>query len=212
MAQRARAWGVHRACSMNSQNSPNRPAASCGPGAASGWYWTLNAGASSSRSPSTTPSFRLTWVTSAGPKAVSNRAGDAGRPRRPAPPAAAPPAATPPPARAPAGRAPRRRGAIARHRHREPVVVAGDLHPPGPQVADRLIDAAVPASQLVGVQADSPAHDLAAQADPEHRDARTEHPAHRLDGVAGGGGVAGPVGEEHAVRAGGEDLRGGPGV
>ena len=57
---------------MSSQNWVNRPAASCGPGAASGWYWTLNAGASSSRRPSTTPSFRLTWLIRAGPHPVSN--------------------------------------------------------------------------------------------------------------------------------------------
>src|SRR5262249_60267326 len=70
--------GPHRVCSISSQNSANRPAASCGPGAASGWYWTLKAGASSIRSPSTTPSLRFTWVTSAEPKSVSKRAGALG--------------------------------------------------------------------------------------------------------------------------------------
>ena len=34
-------------------------------GPASGWYCTLKAGTSRQRMPSTTPSFRLTWVTSA---------------------------------------------------------------------------------------------------------------------------------------------------
>ena len=37
--------------------------ASCGPGPASGWYCTLNAGTSRQRSPSTTPSLRFTCVT-----------------------------------------------------------------------------------------------------------------------------------------------------
>src|SRR5690606_7116375 len=53
--------------SICSQKRSKRPDASCGPAAASGWYWTLNAGRSSSLSPSTQPSLRLTWVTSAGP-------------------------------------------------------------------------------------------------------------------------------------------------
>src|SRR5215469_9891385 len=72
--EEARSPPGHLAPSISWQNSPNNPDASCGPGAASGWYWTLNAGASSSRRPSTTPSLRLTWVISAGPKAVLNSA------------------------------------------------------------------------------------------------------------------------------------------
>src|SRR6202012_3262044 len=59
------------------QNSSNKSAASCGPGAASGWNWTLNTGRSSRRRPSTTPSLRLTWLTWAGPYGVSNGAGAA---------------------------------------------------------------------------------------------------------------------------------------
>src|SRR6202012_1344337 len=59
---------------MWAQNSSNRSAASCGPGAASGWNWTLNTGRSSRRTPSTTPSFRLTWLTWAAPYGVSNGA------------------------------------------------------------------------------------------------------------------------------------------
>src|SRR5579875_3653736 len=59
---------------MWAQNSSNRSAASCGPGAASGWYWTLNTGRSSRRRPSTTPSFRLTWLTWAAPYGLSNGA------------------------------------------------------------------------------------------------------------------------------------------
>src|SRR5271165_6939148 len=64
--------GRHRDLSISSQNSVNRPDASCGPGAASGWYCTLKTGRSSSRKPSTTPSLRLTWLTTAGPYGVSN--------------------------------------------------------------------------------------------------------------------------------------------
>ena len=46
--------------------------ASCGPAAASGWYWTLNAGTSRQRRPSTTSSLRHTWLTVARPNGVSN--------------------------------------------------------------------------------------------------------------------------------------------
>ena len=42
-----------------------------GPGPASGWCWTLNAGTSRTRKPSTMPSLRFTWVTSAPPGDVS---------------------------------------------------------------------------------------------------------------------------------------------
>src|SRR4051812_48172322 len=45
---------------ISSRNSSNRYLASWGPGPASGWYWTLKAGTSRHRNPSTTPSFRLT--------------------------------------------------------------------------------------------------------------------------------------------------------
>ena len=40
---------------------------SCGPAAASGWYWTEKAGMSRARRPSTTPSLRPTWETSTRP-------------------------------------------------------------------------------------------------------------------------------------------------
>ena len=36
---------------------------SCGPGLASGWYWTEKTGSESCARPSTDPSFRLTWLT-----------------------------------------------------------------------------------------------------------------------------------------------------
>src|ERR1700722_4228499 len=55
----------HFDASISSANSPNRYLASCGPGPASGWYWTEKAGRSRQEMPSITPSFKLTWVTSA---------------------------------------------------------------------------------------------------------------------------------------------------
>ena len=60
-----------RSAAIRSTNRPNSGLASCGPAAASGWNWTLNAGASVSRSPSTTWSLRPTWLTSTGPNGVS---------------------------------------------------------------------------------------------------------------------------------------------
>src|SRR6202034_827797 len=64
--------GRHRAAPIRAAKSSKRSTASCGPGAASGWYWTAKAGRSSSAMPSTTPSLRFTWVTAAAPKGVSN--------------------------------------------------------------------------------------------------------------------------------------------
>src|SRR6266571_4361163 len=54
----------------------------------------------------------------------------------------------------------------------EAVVVAGDPHPPGGRVLDRLVDATVPETQLVGGQPERPGEDLAAKADAEQRDTR----------------------------------------
>src|SRR5450755_3217008 len=71
-----------------------------------------------------------------------------------------------------------------RHGDGEAVIVARDVHPPGPQVHDRLVHAAVPEPQLVGAQSERPAEDLAAQADAEHWHALGEHPAHGLDRIA----------------------------
>ena len=44
-------------------NRSKTASASSGPGAPSGWYWTVSIGFSRWRSPSTEPSFRLTWLT-----------------------------------------------------------------------------------------------------------------------------------------------------
>src|SRR5215468_7856057 len=164
---------------MRVANWSKRSTASCGPGAASGWYWTLNAGRSSRRMPSTTPSLRLTWLTTASPNGV------------------------PKGFRAPAGTcAHSLRGGKA-------VVVAGDVDAAGGQVKHRLVHAAVPVPELVRRQSDRQAQDLAAEADAEDRHAGLEHAPHRHDRVSGGGRVARSVAEEHTVGAGGEDLPGG---
>ena len=47
---------------------------SCGPGLASGWYWTEKTGSESCARPSTDPSFRLTWLTRK-PLSEGNRRG-----------------------------------------------------------------------------------------------------------------------------------------
>src|SRR5690606_33269597 len=89
--------------------------------------------------------------------------------------------------------------AVERRLDGEPVVVGGDLHFAGPYVLDGLVDAAMAVAQLVGGQAERPAEELVAEADAEERDPRGQHLAQRGD--VGGGGVAGAVGEEHAVGA-----------
>ncbi len=57
----------------------NTASASSGPGAPSGWYWTVSIGCSRWRRPSTEPSLRLTWLTRK-PDALRHR-----RSRRPGP-------------------------------------------------------------------------------------------------------------------------------
>ena len=54
-------------------------------------------------------------------------------------------------------------------RHREAVVLRGDLDPPGRQVLDRVVAAAVAERQLERLQPDRPGEELVAEADPEHR-------------------------------------------
>src|SRR5579863_7078098 len=98
---------------------------------------------------------------------------------------------------------------IVRCLHGEAVIVAGDVDTAGAQVLDRLVDATMAESELVGAQAQGAAEDLAAQADAEDRDAGREHLAHRVDRVAGSGRVTGAVGEEHTVGFGRQDLAGG---
>ena len=54
---------VTRAGRSASTNRSNTASASSGPGAPSGWYWTVSMGSSAWRSPSTERSLRLSWLT-----------------------------------------------------------------------------------------------------------------------------------------------------
>ena len=53
--------------------------------------------------------------------------------------------------------------------HREAVVLRRDLDPPGAQVLDRVVRAAVAERQLERLEADRAAQQLVAEADAEHR-------------------------------------------
>src|SRR4051812_25586182 len=59
----------------SSKNRSNKYTASCGPGPASGWYWTVAPGTSFNTNPSTVRSYRFTCDNSAAPKSVSQRTG-----------------------------------------------------------------------------------------------------------------------------------------
>ena len=83
--------------------------------------------------------------------------------------------------------------------HREAVVLARDAHAAVVQVLDRVVRAVVAELHLEGFRARSQRHDLVAQADPEGGVAGLDQVARRLDRVVAGLGVAGAVGEEHAV-------------
>ena len=91
---------------------------------------------------------------------------------------------------------------------REVVVLAGDLHLAGGQVAHGVVAAVVAEGELHGVGAERPAEELVAEADAEHRHV-AEQPADGVDGVGHRGRVAGAVGEEHAGRLAGEHVGGG---
>ena len=56
-------------------NRSKTASASSGPGAPSGWYWTVSIGSSAWRRPSTEPSLRLTWLTR-NPDAAGSGLGD----------------------------------------------------------------------------------------------------------------------------------------
>ena len=90
--------------------------------------------------------------------------------------------------------------------HRVAVVLAGDVGVAGLDVDDRLVAAAVAVFQLRGLPAGGQRHHLMAQAQPEQGHLAQQF----LDlGDAAGvlGGVAGAVGQHHAVGMPGEDLR-----
>ena len=65
---------------------------------------------------------------------------------------------------------------------REVVVLAGDLHLAGGQVAHRVVAAVVAERELHGVGAERPTEELVAEADAEHRHV-AEQPADGVDGV-----------------------------
>ena len=88
----------------------------------------------------------------------------------------------------------------------EVVVLAGDLHLAGGQVAHGVVAAVVAERELHGVGAERPAEELVAEADAEHRHV-AEQPADGVDGVGHRGRVAGTVGEEHAGRLRGRARR-----
>src|SRR6266700_2704279 len=85
----------------------------------------------------------------------------------------------------------RGRALAAGWRHREAVVVAGDLDAGGREVGHGLVHTAMPEQELVGAEPERAAEDLAAQADAEQRDSLREQAAHRLDGVSRRGRIAG---------------------
>ena len=90
--------------------------------------------------------------------------------------------------------------------HREAVVVRGDLDLAGGAVHHRLVHAAVAVAQLVGAVAERAAEQLVAVADAEERDPAVQHLAQQVDLVRRRRRVARTVGEEDAVRRGGQDV------
>ena len=83
----------------------------------------------------------------------------------------------------------------------EAVVLAGDRHPAGFQVLDRMVGAPVPEVHLEGPGAQRQGQNLVAQADAEHGQAagqQSVNHGHRV--FPGRRRVAGAVGEEYAVR------------
>ena len=90
---------------------------------------------------------------------------------------------------------------------REAVVLGGDLDPPGLEVLDRVVGAAVAERQLEGLEPDRAAEQLVAEADAEHGPL-ADQLADRVDDVVERRRVAGAVGEEDEVGIAVEDLLG----
>ena len=82
----------------------------------------------------------------------------------------------------------------------EPVVLGGDFNFPSGFVHDGLVNAAVPEGQLVGAEPEGAPQKLVAEADAEERGAFTQNLPEQFYLFVGGCGVAGAVGEEHALR------------
>ena len=77
--------------------------------------------------------------------------------------------------------------------HGEAVVLARDLDPPGREVLDRVVGAAVAEAQLVGLEADGAAEQLVAEADAEDRHAADERRAAASTMWSSAAGSPGPL-------------------
>ena len=82
----------------------------------------------------------------------------------------------------------------------EAVVLGGDLDGAGVQLLHRMVAAAMPELQLVGLRAERQGHQLVAQTDAEHRHAGVHQLANVVDGVGHRRRIAGAVAQEDAVR------------
>jgi len=91
------------------------------------------------------------------------------------------------------------------------VVLAGDVHPTGFHVFDRVVGAVMAVRQARRAGPGGAAHDLVAQTDSEHRDA-PERLARQLDRPLENRRVTGPVREHQAVDTGRGNVRPGRGV
>jgi hypothetical protein len=91
--------------------------------------------------------------------------------------------------------------------HDEAVVLAGDLDPPGRQVLDRVVGAAVAEVHLLGARAERQGQHLVPEADAEDRQAGSEQrleDRHRI--APGRRRVTRAIGQEHAVGPVTQDL------
>jgi hypothetical protein len=84
--------------------------------------------------------------------------------------------------------------------HRESVVLAGDHHAPVLHVLHRMVCTAMAELHLHRLRAHRQPHQLVPEADAEQRHARIDELARRVDRVVARLGVAGAVGQQHAVR------------
>ena len=87
---------------------------------------------------------------------------------------------------------------------REPVILARDRHATGLRIQHRLVRAAMPERELIGLRPDRLRQQLVPEADPEHRNLRPEieHAPDNLCRLRHRGRVTGPVRDEQtAVRA-----------
>src|SRR4029077_5277614 len=86
---------------------------------------------------------------------------------------------------------------------REAMILRGDVDPARLQVLDRMVGAAMPEGELVGLEADGATEQLVAEADADDR-LLVGRPADLLDDVVARSRVARPIREEYQVRLPGE--------